>query len=454
MLSFNQTNKILRTLPISYYLKRKINVILSEQANISYVDLMKDTIIISYPQIAAYDIESEEDIRALLYHEVSHAMLSPIPKEMIIDKGIFNIFEDERIEIINKDTFMNTDFKKTLSRVSPFKIPLTEKEYFFNLVRHRIGKKEELEIVDLLIKKYSHLAFSPKPQNIIDYQEDIKRLYDLTLNSEQSYQTKDCEAWLNILKSTVSGEEKESNENHINSDIFNYYDNPSFRKELKRIFDSKKLEKGINSSSKNTYSGRLRPKSINKPNDNYKWWIKNGDGFIKNHKKICLNLFIDQSGSFKINEDKVNSILKELSRIEKEYQDFIFNLITIDTDINISTDKKICCNGSNSLTSKLKVITRQVINSKYKNINIVLFDGIAIDKEVIDPITNQVLPSYSKAQAENFKYFNLPRTIIISNTSNKEYIEEYCYNTTRIYSTNYLKELEVNILKALRILIS
>jgi len=455
--SFELINKILKSLPISYYLKRKANVSLSREIKKSQIDLMTDTIIISYSQISKYDIPSdlENHIRALLYHEVSHAMLSPIPKYFNIDKDIYNIVEDERIETINANTFLDTDFKKTLSIISPLTLSLEPKTNFFNLVRYRIGTEEEIKLVECLIKKHSYLRYSPKPQNIDEYLEDIKKLYAICDITSPFYQTKDCKQWIqSMLLCQNSEEDKEGKDEHLNTDVFNYYDNPQFYQKMQSILHSTKLTKGMNASSRPSYSGKIRPKSINKPNDNYKWWTRPGDGFLKNAKKLYLNLFIDQSGSFKPNEDKINSILKELYRIEKTTPNFKVNLITIDTDINISKDRKINCSGANSLTSKIKHITKQIIKPSNKNINIIMLDGIAIDKDVIDPITNQLLPKYSQAQYENFKYFNLPNTIIISNNSNKVYLERYCYSTKIIYTSKYLEELEDNILKSFKSLIT
>lgn len=454
--SFELVNKILKSLPISYYLKRKVSLVLSKNSIKSQIDLMTDSIIISYKSISCYDIPNEElesHIRAILYHEISHAMLSPIPKNLTIDKEIYNTFEDERIETINQNTFIDVDFKKTLSVISPIRIALTPKETFFNLVRYRIGSEEELKLVDFIIKKYSHLRYSPSPQNIEDYLNDINMLYQSITSPKEFVLSEGYQNWhSNITSSNQTFEE--GKDEHLNSDIFNYYDNQEFYKKVKSIFESKKLERGNNATSRISYSGKINPKSINKPNDNYKWWTNQGDGFLKEHRKLCLNLFIDQSGSFKVNEDKTNSMLKELSKIEKEYPNFIFNLITIDTDINISNERKLSCSGANSLTSKVKVIVQKVLNKNNENINIILFDGIAIDKEVIDPITNQVLPKYSDLQARNFQYFNLPNTIIISNLSNKEYLDKYCYSTKIIYTSNYLEELEDNIFRSLQKLIS
>ena len=74
--------QILKTLPIGYYCGRDIDVELSD-SDTTCINLVEDKIQISYPTISdvaktlANDSNIENDIRCLLYHEVSHAILTP-----------------------------------------------------------------------------------------------------------------------------------------------------------------------------------------------------------------------------------------------------------------------------------------------------------------------------------------------------------------------------------------
>ncbi len=454
--SFELVNSILKTLPISYYIGRKVDVILSKDTDISYADLMFDKIVISYNQISRYDIPDtnvETYIRTMLYHEVSHTLLTPIPKKLNIDPDIYNMFEDERIERLTDTFYIGIDYKKLLEVISPYKIPLTDKEMFFNKIRYRDCSDKENEYINFIIKKHSHLRFNPSPQDISEYINDIKALCDNSFINQDFNKLK-IESPDGSEPSLPDGNSDEGNDLHIDlNTTFAIYDNLDFRQKVKAIFESRRFERGLNENSKVSYNGKIRPKQIGRPNDTYKWWVNNGDGFIKNKKHLCLNLFIDQSGSFKSSENIVNSILKELINLEKEYYDFSFQLITIDNDIRLEPCKRISCNGSNSLTSKVGLIKRQVIKPDNQNINIILFNGNAIDKDVIDPITNQLLKAYSEDQAKQFVHFNMPNTIIISDLSNKTYLDKYCYNTKRIYTNEYVKELENNILLSLQSLI-
>ena len=112
--SFARVEQILKTLPIGYYCGRDIKVSLSKQ-DTTYYDFSNDCIRISYPMIQrsvkllSDDSKIENDIRCLLYHEVSHAILTP---SNIRKDDFYNVFEDERIETILQDYYMRVDFKE------------------------------------------------------------------------------------------------------------------------------------------------------------------------------------------------------------------------------------------------------------------------------------------------------------------------------------------------------
>ena len=62
----------------------------------------------------------------------------------------------------------------------------------------------------------------------------------------------------------------------------------------------------MNGSAINAYSGVFDPRSVGR--QDYKYFIqKNRAGNVKRFSKIKLNLFIDDSGSFKDSENVVNS---------------------------------------------------------------------------------------------------------------------------------------------------
>ena len=159
-LTYPIVKAIFDTLPIGYYLGRPIDCELSSDATSSYFDISTDKIIISYNMIAdaakemtssVSDAEIEQLIRGLLYHEVSHVILSP--RHIEITPAI-NIVEDERIESVCRNTYLNTDFYDNIIKLNHFKgeAPTTADEAFYQLVRFHIGDEEWLKRCRELIK--------------------------------------------------------------------------------------------------------------------------------------------------------------------------------------------------------------------------------------------------------------------------------------------------------------
>ena len=201
-ITFAQTEKILKTLPIGYYIKRNIDTKL-DNCEASYYDMMNDKIVVSFQQVqksleSISDIENlEYAIRCLLYHETSHAFLTPkdlaqIATNNYLDFDILNIFEDERIETILKDFYLNVNFKSFIRQINHYngETPESALEMFYQIVRYRVGPKEFTDKVQEIIYNY---------QQLIDYYEkacyirDIKQLYedisDLFFTSDVSSKT-------------------------------------------------------------------------------------------------------------------------------------------------------------------------------------------------------------------------------------------------------------------------
>lgn len=183
MLSFNELESIIKTLPIGYYIKRNVEVKLDDSTKSSYYDPMNDKICISASQVNnglanVNDSSNEEIIRSVVYHEVSHAFLTP--KQLRVTR-IMNIFEDERIESILKNYYMNVNFKNCIKAVNNYhgEAPTTVDEAFYHLVRFRVGEKKWLDKVHELILQYRKLnATTSSFCAIYDYELDVQKLYD------------------------------------------------------------------------------------------------------------------------------------------------------------------------------------------------------------------------------------------------------------------------------------
>ena len=259
---------ILKTLPIGYYLVgRTVEVSLDTTCETSYCMPDQNKIVIAYKnlekacgKIEYTDIQAlENDIRCLLYHELSHIILTPeissyvmkvIYSGLLTDRGldseekeismfikeafddvfvqesfgkIFNIFEDQRIETILGSYYMNVDFVSFRKRCLGFK-PLVEFEdwltEFFWTVRFSYGEKIFVDRVNEIIKKYSSISSSTR--DIIYYYQDlINLLLDIVLKyyspkTEETEESKDSKnpSDLSGDGECVDGDSKEStNEN-------------------------------------------------------------------------------------------------------------------------------------------------------------------------------------------------------------------------------------------------
>ena len=195
MKSYAEVNEVIKTLPTGIYLGARIEYELDPNCPASFYDPIKFRIIISYPMIAemATDETLEEDLRCLLYHEISHAMLTPNdlyrmfadtyytvayskvrqamsndPKltqdiadgkypnascaedilrqafawfftDQEMNHGLINIFEDQRIETLNKDVFLKVDFPsfvKKFNKYDPNNCPINNfRDFFYRVVR-------------------------------------------------------------------------------------------------------------------------------------------------------------------------------------------------------------------------------------------------------------------------------------------------------------------------------
>lgn len=182
-LSYAQCETILNTLPIGYYANRRVATSLDAKAETSFYTPMEDTIVVSYPAIAermkkvVEGADIEEAVRSMLYHEVSHAILTN--GEYMRATPINNIFEDERIETILKDYYMNTNFKKQLYELcGGIPTATTNEEAFFNAVRFRCAPEEILKDINSIIRDYSDLSRTLGSwYEWRDYAQAIENLY-------------------------------------------------------------------------------------------------------------------------------------------------------------------------------------------------------------------------------------------------------------------------------------
>ena len=182
---------IFDTLSVSYYLGRKIDVVLSKTSKNSFYAPEKDLIVISAPSIARVIFEGnfdrayiEQVVRGLLYHEVSHVILSGknwigIASNKKEQKNL-NIFEDERIETILANYYINTNFKKNIILLNNYhgQAPRNADEAWYFTVRFHVGEAKWIDYTEQLINKYADLTATASRYEWREYLSDIMDFYN------------------------------------------------------------------------------------------------------------------------------------------------------------------------------------------------------------------------------------------------------------------------------------
>lgn len=132
-----QIIEILETSPINYYTKSndKVTQVYDRANSATYIDMVKNEITIGLRVFDKFDVVDESIVRAVFYHEVSHAILTKMDllrqakyTSQLVNKyrqtegdirlpedefaEIMNIIEDSRIEKALKNYYIDVDFPK------------------------------------------------------------------------------------------------------------------------------------------------------------------------------------------------------------------------------------------------------------------------------------------------------------------------------------------------------
>ena len=488
--SFTEVRRKLKELPIGYYAFARIPISISEEEETSYYNPKENSIVISYPIIRqglenagkAHELTEEENenaIRAMLYHEISHAILTPRELKMT---NVLNVFEDERIATVLANYYLDVDFKENARFINDW-IPHTPKsamDEFYQTVRFRYNDDATLTmIVADIIRCYRSMK-STTNYNLRSYERDVSNLYrriankyppelrnpEISMDSEMKGNREELsEAELKELRKkakeflselpTIDSRavlSKEQMENdcksleQINERMIATTENyTSYYKHFDVLCQNfnKRCSGG---SAIQTYSGRINPRQIERKD--YRYFERISTNYGNNqYGALNLNLFIDVSGSFWASEEEVNTILKALEEIEKKYfKIFKFNLVTCQVGEKIvnKNARRIIAGGGNDLDDNIHEIYRKLQNPQRSNYNIVLFDG--------DAFTDSPRPI--EKRKENFRAFNHSNTFIISDPDNKRAIEEYCKNAKKVFTYDYVEDLFENIVNAMTLALS
>lgn len=496
-INFMETKAIADALPIGIYAKRRIRCSLREDENTSFYSPMTDEIIISYPQITCAlkmtpeDEDKEVAIRSMLYHEVSHAILTGW-NGRVTDQ--FNIFEDERIETMLNDFYLDVDFAKQVYRINgiqsndDLKAPKNALDAFYQLVRFHKGDADLLDRVKKMLVKYAPLSKTmqnlPSGESWWDYNREINDLFnevkkrfgeppvneddgcesgdgDGSGKSGDSGKSKDGKGKKDksgmtdgdgkkvaidvkdaIKKALEAGADGDMLEilKEMNSleKVFSDGVAPAYDDDLYKKFDviiSNFNKKNNSGASLTGYSGVFNPRSAGREDYRYfdrKATVNGTNKFGTFH----LNLFLDNSGSFCDNAPIVNAVLGALVRLEKVNRNFSFDVVHCGVGEELITDKAkigLTCDDGTKLDYDAIELYRKLQKPSTYNYNIVLYDGSCYDR------------NYNDA----FKAFNHSNTTIISDISNREKIERYAPNAKQIITKRYTENLLNNIVDTL-----
>lgn len=492
-----ETKAIADALPIGIYAKRRIRCSLREDENTSFYSPMTDEIIISYPQITCAlkmtpeDEDKEVAIRSMLYHEVSHSILTGW-NGRVTDQ--FNIFEDERIETVLNDFYLDVDFAKQVYRINgiqsndDLKAPKNALDAFYQLVRFHKGDADLLDRVKKLLVKYAPLSKTmlrlPSGEGWWDYNREINDLFNEVkrrfgeppVNEDDGCESEDGDG---SGKSGDSGKSKDGKSKKDKSGmtdgdgkkvaidvkdaikkaleagadgdmieilkemnslekVFSDGVAPAYDDDLYKKFDviiSNFNKKNNSGASLTGYSGVFNPRSAGREDYRYfdrKATVNGTNKFGTFH----LNLFLDNSGSFCDNAPIVNAVLGALVRLEKVNRNFSFDVVHCGVGEELITDKAkigLTCDDGTKLDYDAIELYRKLQKPSTYNYNIVLYDGSCYDR------------NYNDA----FKAFNYSNTTIISDISNREEIERYAPNAKQIITKRYTKNLLNNIVDTL-----
>lgn len=482
-ITYLQVKKIFDILPVGYYIGRDVQRELSNNSKTSFYDPMNDKICISYPFIKEGLKETDEknienDVRTLLYHEVSHAFLTPkdlmkafsscFPcfKYPISSNTVINIFEDERIERIFDNFFLGVDFDEYCKRVNHWTRISKAKnieEAWFDFIRFRTTIKAceyLLPKIDYIIEKYSILNTNTYQydsfttcycQAISDlfrdfYYEWNKDSTSSSILSSDSNTSPDSDIKSENIKPGKSEEKKKESVisksalKDIINDVTTLYIDDKMIETFKQIFNKNSKITKRNSSAINTYSGMFDTRSVVR--DDYKFFLQsNRIGHQKAYSKMKLNLFIDRSASFNRSVNTVNKIIYALQKVEKLNPNFEFDVVTIGMDERLlpKNNRTFSATGGNAITPKMTSIYNSLQSTQSEVINILLFDG----------------KCYTDCKFENCKYlgcFNNKKSIIISEDSNKGVFNKYIPGVKVKYCTNFTDELYNSIITSLQIM--
>ena len=496
-ITFAKCEQILNTLPIGYYAGRRIGVSLKDEIPTSYYCPAEDTITISYPIIreGVSKITDTEDIesvvRSMIYHEVSHAILTPERMSVRAEqKDAINIFEDERIETVLRNYYHGVNFRKQVYDLNGgIHEPHDATGAFFNAVRFGIAPKHILDRVDGILREHANLTRNANYYETSDYVYDVWDLYkdirDEYEDNPSAFSPESGEGsegenrFMDAMKMNEAEAEQDETEDGKKQKAFikdELHDVAHNSEEIQDLFtdgidiksrleqgqknDLRDLEKtaeviisnfnkkNSGGSGINTYSGVFNPRAVAR--EDYRYFERSSSIQGNNRFGTChLNLFIDCSGSFYESEPLINGVLEALSAIERKNRNFTMDVVFCGMGEYVCQNKRerrIHCDGGNNLDEDLKSIFLKLQKPNTCNYNIVLFDG--------DAFSDYRGCDKTSRCTRVFGAFDYKQTTLVTDSDNVRYLGGGFNNAKVVVTDRYTAELIKHITKALTIAFS
>ena len=466
----NKIKEVLDTLPIDYYCGRHIEVALTDEADTSYYEIRKDKITFSAKNVKAIvnsafakgtvnEFNFENIVRGILYHELSHAILTP--KYDFDCNFATNVVEDERIETVLKDYYLDVDFKKNVILLNNYQgePPKSCQEAFYQLVRYRVGEKKWLEELDSILKDFATLTRADEGYH---YSRRIEKFYrDFIKEQEKNglpnnKNEENSQSYLSIDNGEEESEEggkngesgdggeevggrkvltQDGGEEEIKAKALEVIEKAkeaqnaskvcstnslkSFQKslsgycnkkmidELEMIFMSYNNRQTNNGSATQSYSGVFNPRNVAR--NDYRFFDRKAiKGTTKGFSKFHLNLLVDKSGSFENNVQITNEFLYALQEIEKKIPTFSFDVILCGSGSEICNKNERFTRSSDSsyFESDLERQLKEIYKPDAINYTIALFDGYFASGEYSKCLNNSrtsiICDSECERLANNF----------------------------------------------------
>lgn len=527
--SFGYCEEVLKTLPVGYYLGHPVTVRLNPTGDQTYIELGSERITIGFANIynacqsAPDNYDRETIIRSLFYHEISHAVMTPsdlmtalnddgyrlrvasqfnfcskkdpktrkqVQNPYFIPAGtldyimknlhrLVNIFEDERIETVLRNYYMNVDFKRLVVLLNGDPKNFDDQDpigKFFTVVRYRQGDPKLVQQVQQIIKTWKDLGNKADVPTCCEYMWAIVWLMyqvmqtmpvqdaqDNEQPNKQQSEKQDKKTPGKTAQDNQSGQapgEPAQDEQHEMTDeeieqimqtiepFLKSFDDENDLGKVKTLFrklttnpKAVAIETKVNkilaavlnkqknqSSGSYGYAGRIDPRVAG--SRNYRWFAKKNQGSAaKRFSKVRFNLFVDRSGSFVRSENAINALICALKKIESDNPDFSVRVVHCGSGTVITTqdDPYVVCDGCSRLDTDTKEKYNSLQMPNATNLNIVVFDGLMQDME-------------GSRNGKTYAAFNHPNCIIVSDDDNEDFINRYApQSKSVIVSGDYAK---------------